>query len=138
MTDSRPEPAAHPEPDARRERAAPDYPPRPRPREYVETGPVPFPEDRDVVLHWGPPPPRPRRSAAAWALAAAIAGLFASFFVGWGFPIGMVAVVTAVVALRRPEESRRVAWWALTLGALSLVYSAIWIGWAATQGALFG
>jgi hypothetical protein len=44
----------------------------------------------------------------------------------------------AVVALRRPWESRAVAVWALCLSLLSLAYSAGWLWWASTQGPLFG
>jgi hypothetical protein len=71
------------------------------------------------------------RSYAGWALAAAVLGLTASFFVGWAFPVGIVAIVLAAVALRRPLERRPLAWWAIALGALSLAYSAGWLVWAA-------
>ncbi|NNH04555.1 hypothetical protein, partial [Microbacterium ulmi] len=80
----------------------------------------------------------PRRGLAGWALAFSIAGLLASLFVGWGFPIGIVGVVSAILALRRPIESRGVAVWALVLGVLSIVYSAGWLLFAAMQADVFG
>ena len=40
---------------------------------------------------------------------------------------------TAIIALRRPLESRAVAVWALVLGAVSLLYSAGWLVFAATR-----
>jgi hypothetical protein len=80
----------------------------------------------------------PRRGVAAWALVVAVLGLGISFFVGWGFPIGLVGVVTGIVALRRPVESRGIAWWAIALGIVSLLYSAGWLMWASTQTNPFG
>ena len=70
--------------------------------------------------------------------AIAIVGLLVSLFVGWGFPIGLVAVVSAILALRRPLESRAVAVWAIALGVLSIVYSAGWLLYAASRANLFG
>jgi hypothetical protein len=87
------------------------------------------------------PPPQPavqRRGVAAWALFFSIAGLAMSLFVGWAFPVGLVGAVTAIVALRRPFESRMVAVWALVLGVVSVLYSAGWLVWAASRGGLFG
>lgn len=78
--------------------------------------------------------PLPPRGLAPLALAAGIAGIIVACFVGWGFPIGIVAVVTAIVAIRRPQERRAVAVWALVLGLLSLVYSAGWLSYATTAG----
>lgn len=81
----------------------------------------------------------PREASAAhawlagWALAFSIAGLVVSLFVGWGFPIGLVGVVAAIVALRRPLESRGVAVWALSLGLVSVLYSAGWLLWAVSR-----
>jgi hypothetical protein len=71
----------------------------------------------------------------AWALTFAIVGLLVSFLVGWGFLLGIVAIVAGVVALRRGEP-RGIAIWAIALAALSIVYSAGWLIWAASQGAL--
>lgn len=68
----------------------------------------------------------------------AVLALFVSFFVGWGVLIGLLGVVLAILALRRPWESRALAVWALCLSVLSLVYSAGWLWWASTQGPLFG
>ena len=55
-----------------------------------------------------------------------------SLFVGWGFPLGMVAIALAIVALRRPFESRGLAVWAIMLGAVSIVYSIGWLAYAAS------
>jgi hypothetical protein len=90
--------------------------------------------DLDAPVMWAPADPTPpSRGIAAWALGFGIAALIVSMFVGWGFPIGLVAIVTAIVALRRPLESRMAAVWALVLGAVSLVYSAGWLLFAATR-----
>ncbi|MFE5407226.1 DUF4190 domain-containing protein [Microbacterium sp. NPDC056569] len=78
------------------------------------------------------------RGLAGWALAFAIVGLVVSMFVGWGFPIGLVAVVSAIIALRRPLESRAVAVWAIVLGTLSILYSAGWLLYAAMRAHLIG
>ncbi|MFI8593972.1 hypothetical protein ACIGCK_06020 [Microbacterium sp. NPDC078428] len=122
--------------------APPVVPPGPSPRgeddEAGETGPVPFLDRRIPFGPWDPPAPaKDRRRLAGWALVIAVVGLAASLFVGWGFPIGVVAVVVAAMALRRPEEGRQAAAWALALGILSIIYSAIWIVWAAMQADLF-
>ncbi len=76
-----------------------------------------------------------RARLASWALGIALVGLAASFFVGWGFPLGLAAIVVATIALRRPWESRSVAVWALALGVLSVVYSAGWLVYAALESA---
>lgn len=90
--------------------------------------------DTHQTVQWMPPAaPASHRWLAAWALAFAIAGLMVSLFVGWGFPIGLVGVVAAIVALRRPLESRAVAVWALSLGAVSVLYSVGWLLWAASR-----
>lgn len=78
------------------------------------------------------------KGLAGWALAFAIIGLAVSLFVGWGFPIGLVAVVSAVLALRRPLENRAVAVWAIVIGAMSILYSAGWLMYAAMRANLFG
>lgn len=75
---------------------------------------------------------------AGWALAFAIIGLVVSLFVGWGFPIGLVAVISAVFALRRPLENRSVAIWAIVIGAVSMLYSAGWLLYAAMRAHLIG
>lgn len=98
--------------------------------------------DLDAPPQWAPvEPAAPWRGMSEWALGFAIVALFVAMFVGWGFPLGLVAIVTAIIALRRPLESRAVAVWALVLGAVSLLYSAGWLIFAATrtdQLALFG
>ncbi len=85
-----------------------------------------------------PPTEGPQRGLGAWALAFAIAGLAVSLFVGWGFPIGIVAVVSAILALRRPLESRAVGVWALSLGVVSILYSAGWLLFAAYRAPFIG
>lgn len=88
-------------------------------------------------IRWAPAPPAHLPRIASWALTFAILGLVVSLFVGWGFLIGIVGIALAIVALRRPWDSRGVAIWALCLSLLSLAYSAGWLWWAASQGALF-
>ena len=89
-------------------------------------------------VEWRMPEASVRRGLAAWALAFSIAGLIVSLFVGWGFPIGLVGAVAAIVALRRPLESRSIAVWALVLGLVSVLYSAGWLLWAASRTNLSG
>lgn len=96
------------------------------------------PEHAASTAGWLMPDPDPSRGLAGWALGFAIAGLVTSLFVGWGFPLGVVGVVTAIVALRRPVESRSLATWAIVLGAVSVLYSAGWLLWAASLANLFG
>jgi hypothetical protein len=98
----------------------------------VDSGPS---EEPEPEVRWLMPEPERRSggSLSGWALTVAILGLIASFFVGWCFAIGIVAVILAIVALRRPVESRVVSGWALALGILSLLYSAGWIIWALTH-----
>jgi len=103
----------------------------------VESAPI-APELEDPSMWPTPEAPPLRRGLAGWALAIAIVGLLVSLFVGWGFPIGLVAVVSAILALRRPLESRAVAVWAIALGVLSVVYSAGWLLYAAGRANLFG
>lgn len=78
------------------------------------------------------------RGLAGWALAFAVVGLAVSLFVGWGFPIGIVAVVSAILALRRPLENRGVAVWAIAIGTVSIIYSAGWLLYAAWRANLLG
>lgn len=70
---------------------------------------------------------------APWALTAAIVALTTSFFVGWGIPVAIVAVIGAIMSLRRPVESRAIARWALVLGLCATVYSLGWLVWAGMQ-----
>lgn len=102
----------------------------------VETAPAePGTEARPV--EWLMPEPRTTRGLAGWALAFAVVGLAMSLVVGWGFPLGLIGVIVAIVALRRADESRGMAIWALVLASVSLVYSAGWLLWAASTGMLF-
>lgn len=70
---------------------------------------------------------------APWALFAAIVALGASFFVGWGIPLAVIAVVVAIMSLRRPIENREIANWALVLGLCATLYSLGWLIWAGMQ-----
>ncbi|WP_298038472.1 hypothetical protein [uncultured Microbacterium sp.] len=70
---------------------------------------------------------------APWALVAAIVALIASWFVGWGIPLAVVAVVAAIMSLRRAVESRSIALWALVLGIAATIFSLGWLLWAAQQ-----
>jgi hypothetical protein len=101
----------------------------------IESAPVePGTEDADYTpAEWVTPPPGIR--FASWALGFAIVGLLVSLVVGWGFLLGIVAIVAGVMALRR-RESRALAVWAIALAAVSIVYSIGWLVWAASQGAL--
>ena len=95
--------------------------------------------DLDAPLQWAPAEPAaPSRGMSGWALGFAITALVVAMFVGWGFLIALVAIVTAIVALRRPLESRAAAIWALVLGGVSLLYSAGWLIFAATRTDLLG
>jgi hypothetical protein len=94
-------------------------------------------EPAEPMVLWAmPEPAAPHRGLAAWALGFSIAGLVVALFVGWGFPLGIVGIVAAILALRRPLESRAVAWWALALGVLSLIYSAGWLLFAASRAGI--
>lgn len=70
---------------------------------------------------------------APWALLAAIVALGTSFFVGWGIPVAIVAVIASIMSLRRPVENRAIARWALVLGLCATVYSLGWLVWAGMQ-----
>lgn len=87
-------------------------------------------------VQWAPPVTRRPPPLGGWALAFAIIGLLVSLVVGWGFPVGIIAIGTAITALRR-RETPRAAGWALALGILSIVYSGIWIAIAVNSGPLF-
>lgn len=104
-------------------------------REFTAPTDIIVPQHAEV--QWAPQPAAPLPRSAGWALVFAILGLAVSFIVGWGFLIGLLGVVLSVVALRRPWESRGVAIWAMCLSLLSLLYSAGWLWWAASQGDLF-
>lgn len=82
----------------------------------------------------------PVSTSASWnpgsyALLFSICGLVASLVVGWLFPLGIIGIVFAGIALRRPGQRRRGAW-GLALGLMSLAYSAGWLVYAAVQGGL--
>lgn len=95
--------------------------------------------DADAIgaPEWSPTPTGPvavdDTRLAPWALVAAVVALVASFFVGWGLPVAIVAVIAAIMSLRRPVESRAIARWALVLGLCATVYSLGWLVWAGMQ-----
>ncbi|MFH8252079.1 hypothetical protein ACH3VR_17070 [Microbacterium sp. B2969] len=95
------------------------------------------PESEPIDIRWAMPTPEaPRRGVGGWALLFSILGLVVSLFVGWGFPLGIAGIVAGIMALRRPLESRAVAVWAIALGALSILYSAGWLLFAAVASGL--
>lgn len=116
----------------------------------LPTGPVTFGQtetgpDADVhgVAEWEPTtggdtPAGDDARLAPWALFAAIVALATSMFVGWGIPVALVAVMAAVMSLRRLNENRELAMWALVLGLCATVFSAGWLIWATMQAGLFG
>jgi hypothetical protein len=106
----------------------------------TESAPAEPASAEDDTAQWQPSlsPAPARRRLANWALAFSIVGLLCSLFVGWGLPLGVVGIVVAILALRRPLESREVAVWALVLGVVSVAYSAGWLLFAATRAGLFG
>jgi hypothetical protein len=109
----------------------------------LPTGPVPLeplvPDAEEVAdTGWRPtvdPDPEPVDDArlAPWALVAAIVALATSMFVGWGIPVAIVAVISAIMSLRRPIENRAVAMWALVLGLCATLFSTGWLIWATMQ-----
>ncbi|WP_193598171.1 hypothetical protein [Microbacterium sp. YJN-G] len=110
----------------------------------LPTGPVPVDQthrqqddDEPVERRWSPSqseePPADDSRLAPWALFAAIVALATSMFVGWGVPVAVVAVIAAIMSLRRPIENRAVAMWALVLGLCATLFSTGWLIWAAMQ-----
>lgn len=99
----------------------------------VATGPV---IDADSETAWEPSTGATGvddARLAPWALLAAIVALVASFFVGWGVPLAIIAVIASIMSLRRPVESRAIARWALVLSLCATVYSLGWLVWAGMQ-----
>ncbi|HCS60357.1 MAG TPA: hypothetical protein DIW46_03020 [Microbacterium sp.] len=139
-----------PSPDVERPAGATRMPGAPR-DSYTKmpTGPVGIepvvtsgPADTGGVpnVQWAPHESVPVNGPhlAPWALVAAIVALCASLFVGWGIPLAIVAVVAAIMSLRRPVENRAVARWALVLGLAATLYSLGWLIWAAQQFEMLG
>ncbi|MEW1961089.1 hypothetical protein AB0269_01345 [Microbacterium sp. NPDC077644] len=88
------------------------------------------------AVQWAPadePVVEDNSRLAPWALVAAIVALVASWFVGWGIPLAVIAVIAAIMSLRRPVESRAIATWALVLGLAATIFSLGWLIWAAMQ-----
>lgn len=104
----------------------------------VETAPAEPGGDFTADTSWHATDSAFHRGLAGWALAFAVVGLLVSLFVGWGIPIGLVAVVCAIIALRRPLENRAIAVWAIALGTLSILYSAGWLLYTAMRANLLG
>lgn len=108
----------------------------------LPTAPVPVNElsvpdaEEFAARGWTPTPqaePTDDARLAPWALFAAIVALATSMFVGWGLPVGIVAVIAAIMTLRRPIENRGMALWALVLGLFATLFSTGWLIWAAMQ-----
>lgn len=110
----------------------------------LPTGPVPLEHaaaahpdaDEQPAAEWEPSTgsqPVDDARLAPWALVAAIVALATSMFVGWGIPVAIIAVIAAIMSLRRPIENRSVAIWALVLGLCATLFSAGWLLWAAMQ-----
>ncbi|WP_200847193.1 hypothetical protein [Microbacterium sp. 18062] len=107
------------------------------------TAPVEITEERlELVSVTGavltPPPMLRPANFAAIGLGFAVVGLIASLVVGVAFPIGVTAVALGILSLRRPFESRQIAVWTIVLGAVSVVYSAGWLVWAAYRAGWVG
>ncbi len=75
---------------------------------------------------------------ATLSLGFAVVALIVAIVVGWGFPIGVGAVVLGLMSLRGRVESRPIAAWGVALGALSLVYSAGWLVYAGIRSGWLG
>lgn len=101
----------------------------------TDTGPTEDPEPLPTA-EWIEPEPL-RHGMSGWALGLAVVALGASFFVGWTVPLGIAGIIVAIIALRRPWDSRVVAGWALALSILSVAYSAGWLLWLADQQHVF-
>ncbi|QMU97441.1 hypothetical protein FVO59_09585 [Microbacterium esteraromaticum] len=109
----------------------------------LPTAPVPVeqaaavhPEADEQPAEWEPSTgglPVDDARLAPWALVAAVVALATSMFVGWGIPVAIIAVIAAIMSLRRPIENRSVAVWALVLGLCATLFSAGWLLWAAMQ-----
>ncbi|MGO2748113.1 hypothetical protein [Microbacterium sp.] len=88
------------------------------------------------TMQWDPAslaPADDNARLAPWALVAAVVALVTSWFVGWGIPLAVIAVVAAIMSLRRPVESRAIATWALVLGIAATIFSLGWLVWAGMQ-----
>jgi hypothetical protein len=96
------------------------------------------PSENDTGQWPGVEPTAPRAVVGPWALGLAIVALAASLVVGWMLPLGLTAIIVAIVALRRPVERRSVGTWALVLAGASVLYSAGWLLWAAWRAGLVG
>lgn len=113
---------------------------------YAKLPTAPVPVERTAAAHpdadepsplgWEPTTgatPVDDARLAPWALVAAIVALATSMFVGWGIPVAIIAVISAIMSLHRPVENRSVAMWALVLGSCATLFSAGWLVWAAMQ-----
>lgn len=90
---------------------------------------LPATDTADVAVQWAPEGAI-RKGYGGSALSFSLAGLAASFFVGWAFPLALVGLVLGIIAVAKKEESTLLGWWAVGLGILALGYSAGWLWWA--------
>ncbi len=86
----------------------------------------------DTGAQWTEPQTRPVR-VAGFAFIASFLSLVLSCFVGWALPLALIVLALSLMAVRRPDESRVFAWWALGMASLACAYSAGWIIWALTR-----
>lgn len=83
----------------------------------------------EPTARWAPEVPI-RKGYGGSALSFSLAGLAASFFVGWAFPLALIGLVLGIVAIVKREESTTLGVWSVGLAVLALVYSAGWLWWA--------
>lgn len=83
----------------------------------------------ESTARWAPEVPI-RKGYGGSALSFSLAGLAASFFVGWAFPLALIGLVLGIVAIVKREESTTLGVWSVGLAVLALVYSAGWLWWA--------
>ncbi|UNK70084.1 hypothetical protein [Microbacterium sp. H1-D42] len=105
----------------------------PVPTDATMAGAGPAADPGEFVPHEWAPESADDGRLAPWALFAAIVALATSMFVGWGIPVAIVAVIAAIMSLRRPVENRAIAVWALVLGLCATLFSAGWLIWATMQ-----
>lgn len=134
-----------PTPEVERPEGSAALPGAPKGYGRLPTGPVPVERRSDApeaepfaVGDWQPgagqdAAPADDTRLAPWALFAAIVALATSMFVGWGVPVAVVAVVAAIMSLRRPIENREMAIWALVMGLCATLFSTGWLIWATMQ-----
>ncbi|GAA4777995.1 hypothetical protein [Microbacterium gilvum] len=90
----------------------------------------------DELLNTVPPPRRRARRRVSVSSPSMTLGMFSltmAWFTPWVAPLGVVAVVLALVALLRRQSDRPLAWWGLGFGLVALAFCAIWAIWILDQ-----